>query len=134
MKEGYSKMLQEKYQKEIKKSLENGKFNCDELVRMLKCAVSLSNIDNLESIMNTVGLKLSDIKIEEITHSIGNRYKHPPHDAIYVLSQVEESRVTLIDILAGNRWNNPVYVESTSKISESEFKKICGSGEFRKIA
>lgn len=46
------------------------------------------------------------------------------YESIMLLAQVEAFKVCLIDLKTGNRYNDPVEVESISDISESEQKRI----------
>jgi hypothetical protein len=56
---------------------------------------------------------------------IGQKYHRQGGTGIYLLAQVDAgSRVALIGLAVGNRWNNPIEVVDPYKITEAEWNCI----------
>lgn len=62
------------------------------------------------------------------TYSIGAKFNNGEYN--YILAQVLPYQVTLICLLDGNRYSDPlIRVEDPWKISEKDMNKVCG-GDF----
>lgn len=60
-------------------------------------------------------------------HQLGNHYGLVGSISEYVLAQVDISKVALIEVHCGNRYQKPVKVERLYAISEKEWKEISGT-------
>lgn len=70
------------------------------------------------------------------TYCIGDRFAREYQNTIseYILSQVQEGIVALIGLESGNRWDDPVKVQTVMKITHEEFYEISGHKPFKKIS
>ena len=59
-------------------------------------------------------------------HRVGNIYKLD--DELYILAATESDAYTLINLMDGNRWSNPLRVLSTeyNELNEEQFSKLTG--------
>lgn len=66
--------------------------------------------------------------VKEKTYKIGQRFKKNKRYK-YILAQTQPDKICLICLETGNRWNNPIKVNDSQKITAVEFKKIIGGNE-----
>jgi len=52
---------------------------------------------------------------------------------VYLLAKTGGISCSLVDVESGQIWTDPVSVHSFSKITKTEFKKICGNVDFKLI-
>lgn len=70
--------------------------------------------------------------VEEVTFQKGDRFSGiglSPAE-VYLLAQVDSTRVCLISLSDGNRWRDPVSVVSPRAITKSEMRKIVDNKYF----
>ena len=65
---------------------------------------------------------------KKISYKIGDRFQYDKDD--YMLCQTGNSIVSLIDLRAGNRWEEGVLVKDVNNITRQEFDEIVSSAEY----
>jgi len=89
--------------------------------------VVIHEIENTEENIFKLGLvNNSPVKIK-----VGQRYILDNNEEEFILAQVESSKVSLISLTHGNRWNDPIEVKNIYDISPEEFKEICFHVKFK---
>ena len=72
------------------------------------------------------------------TYKRGDKFKVEANGELslreYVLASVSDSSVSLICIIDGARWTDPIVVKDPFSISEKEFEIITSSEKFIKIS
>jgi hypothetical protein len=57
---------------------------------------------------------------------MGDKFKNKVDGCIYILAQPEKFKICLISFDDGNRWEEPVKVDTLKCITEEEFEEITG--------
>lgn len=71
-------------------------------------------------------------KLDKVeTLSIGSFFEDLIEGEIYILAQVDPSKVALINMESGNRFSHPTLVGSCSDISLVEWGKVCNGAQER---
>lgn len=73
----------------------------------------------------------------KVEYQCGDRFTSRVCGTEYILSQVAPCTVALINLRDGNRWSEGQEVQNPWRLTEDDFKKICGSArdvnKFKKI-
>lgn len=69
----------------------------------------------------------------KIVHRTGNRYCRNGVEFILAYFEWGGPKASLISLLDGNRWNEPVEIKDTEFLSEDEWNKITSEKEFQLI-
>jgi len=64
-------------------------------------------------------------KLDRTTYKVGDRFQYAGEiEDCFILAQVSRDEVCLIGLESGNRWFEPVKVNSSKKITQEEFNGI----------
>lgn len=77
--------------------------------------------------------KVNELKLKGDRHKIGNRYHSAGYGYDYILAQAEYMYVVLINLTTGQRFNDKVYVNNPSALTQKEWDKLTDGNEFTKI-
>ncbi len=88
---------------------------------------SMDKKQKLEQVIETLKKDLDKAQRElaeaEVTYSIGDRFKK---SCVKHLLVQDKGRIVLVNLKTGQAWNEPERVGNCRKITEKEFKAICG--------
>lgn len=98
---------------------------------------SVTEITDMDSIINILPvINEGTIEIvDTVYYSVGQKFFNTEDSEIYILAGVDCNVVSLISLIAGNRWHFPISVQNANRISADEFDKISGNqpNVFKKI-
>jgi hypothetical protein len=94
--------------------------------RKIFCILAKNIImDKKEALAKIEELKEYVEKLDRTTYKVGDRFQYAGEiEDCFILAQVSCAKVCLISLKSGNRWIEPVKVNSLRKITQEEFDGI----------
>jgi len=101
---------------------------------------SLTDREEIALLKKRIGMIEEKIQLYEtrldfediVKYKIGDKFTFTISGKTYILAQVGDSDAALVNIVDGNRWNDPVHVDiQYGYISGKDFAKVCGGEKYR---